>query len=219
MNARLGRRVDAVVTAYLSGHVPYGTDAGLEWRQPDPRHYLDLRVARFPDDVWKRYRKHKWEVRLNVDVAAVVDRCASAPRRNDVLWITGDLREMYLELAEAGLVWSIEVYDGPDLIAGEFGLPLGGAFFCESKFHDRPGAGSFCTGSSVLTLAACGFQVYDAQYGPPYLNRFSARGLESVTNEKFPALLAQAHASRFRWLNQGLPTTPTEAVLRADGSS
>lgn len=215
----VGPDLGAALNGYLSGRVPWGTESGVEWRLPSPRHYLDLRSARFPEDVWKRYRKRGWKVRLNHDLTAVIDRCAHATRRNDVLWITDDLRAMYLEFERAGLAWSIEVYEGETLISGEFGLPLGGTFFCESKFHDRPGSGSFCSGSSVLTLAALGFQVYDAQYGPPYLNRFSTRGLEKISADEFPALLAQAHDYRFRWMNQGLPTTPAEAVLPGPGAA
>ncbi|WKX74563.1 leucyl/phenylalanyl-tRNA--protein transferase [Streptomyces sp. XD-27] len=201
------------MAGYLSGHVPWGVGDEIIWRVPEPRFYLDLAHARFPHTVWKRTRRRGWTGRINGDFEQVMRGCAEAPRANDTEWITPAVAEQYRALHRAGLAVSFEVWHGEDLIAGEIGVLAGGVYFCETKFHRADEAGNFLSGMAVLTLADAGFSVYDTQYGPAYLGRFSSKGLEPLDADAFPMVMARAAAKRFERIGAGAPAVLTKPVL------
>lgn len=205
--------VEAAIAGYLSGHVPYGLADEIVWRVPTPRFHLDLAYARFPRDVWSRTSHRGWSVRINSDFAQVVRRCADTPRADTTQWLTPALISLYTAMHTAGLACSFEVWDGADLVGGEFGVIASGAYFCESKFHRASGAGNLSTGAAVLTLADAGFSVYDAQYGPDYLRRYSTGGLKPFDADYFPTALARAAAKRFQHFCAGGPVELTTPVL------
>ncbi|MGW0574826.1 leucyl/phenylalanyl-tRNA--protein transferase [Streptomyces sp. NPDC002920] len=205
--------VDAIMAGYMSGRVPWGIGDEIVWRVPAPRFRLDLGYARFPNSVWKSTRRRGWTPRVNGDFEQVMRGCAEAPRANDTVWITDAVAAQYAALHRAGLACSFEVWDGTNLIAGEIGVLAGGVYFCETKFHRADEAGNFLSGTAVLTLADAGFSVYDAQYGPKYLARFSSRGLEPFDEEMFPLLMARAAAKRFECISSGAPKELTTPVL------
>ncbi|MEU8926011.1 leucyl/phenylalanyl-tRNA--protein transferase [Kitasatospora sp. NPDC048545] len=205
--------LDPVLAGYLSGHVPWGVGDEIVWRVPEPRFYLDLAHARFPDSVWKRTRRLGWTGRINRDFEQVLQGVAETPRSNDTEWITPAIADQYRALHRAGLASSFEVWNGDDLIAGELGVLVGGVYFCETKFHRVAESGNFLSGMAVLTLANAGFSVYDAQYGPAYLERFSTKGLEPFDADTFPDLVARAAARRYRHIGAGAPAVLTKPVL------
>lgn len=137
-------------------------------------------------------------MRVNSDFPQVVRHCADTPRADSTPWLTPRLIALYAALHAAGLACSFEVWDGAELVAGEFGVVASGVYFCESKFHRASGAGNLSTGAAVLTLADAGFSVYDAQYGPDYLQRYSTHGLKPFDADYFRTALARAAAKRFQ---------------------
>jgi leucyl/phenylalanyl-tRNA--protein transferase len=112
--------------------------------------------------------------------------------------LTPVLTDAYARMHEAGTACSFEVWEDEELIGGEFGVILGGVYFCESKFHTASGAGNYATGIAVTSLAASGFTVYDAQYGPRYLDRFSTHGLEPFGPDTFRRMLPEAASAHFQ---------------------
>jgi leucyl/phenylalanyl-tRNA--protein transferase len=205
--------LDVVVAGYLSGHVPYGIEDEIVWRVPAPRYYLDLQHARFPSKIWKRMAGYRWTVKINNAFGRVVELCGDMPRADATHWLTPRMAELYLALQRAGMACSFEVWDGDDLIGGEFGVLIAGTYFCETKFHTVSDAGNLCSGAAVLTLAAAGFTNYDTQYGPQYLSRFSSRGLEPFDAEVFSNLVERAAVHRFRHFASGAPTALSIPVL------
>lgn len=213
MSTDLAWPLQAVFSGYLSGHVPYGLADEIVWRRPVPRFCLDLEHARFPKDVWSRTSGRGWDVRVSTAFDQVVEMCASTPRAESAQWLTPPMVKLYDSLYQADLACSFEVWRSGELIAGEFGILIGGTFFCESKFHTVSGAGNLCTGAAVLTLAASGFSIYDAQYGPSYLRRFSTRGLEPFDRPEFAPAVARAAERRLHHMIAGGTVVLSAPVL------
>ena len=103
----------------------------LGWWSPDPRGILrpaDVHVSRS-----LRRSLRRFTVSVDGCFAAVVAACAD-PRRPHG-WISAEYQRSYLRLHALGWAHSIEVWDGPRLAGGLFGIEVGGLFAAESKYH------------------------------------------------------------------------------------
>lgn len=122
----------------------------IGWFSPTPRAILPLdglRVRRSLRKTCKRYR-------VSVDTAyeAVLDACAD--ERRDGGWINTEFRSCYLELFDAGMSHSVEVWDADGrLVGGLFGVSSGGLFAGESMFHD-PEYGRDASKTALMALVA-----------------------------------------------------------------
>ena len=103
----------------------------LGWWSPDPRGILrpaDVRVSRS-----LRRSLRRFSVSIDTCFDAVVAGCADPARPHG--WISPEYRRSYQQLHQLGWAHSIEVWDGPLLAGGLFGVEVGGLFAAESKFH------------------------------------------------------------------------------------
>jgi leucyl/phenylalanyl-tRNA---protein transferase len=168
---------DRVLLAYARGIFPWPHEGyPLLWFSPDPRLVLrpaDLRVSRRLE---RTIRQHRFEVRLDTDCRAVIDGCASAPRRDDIgTWITPAMREAYVALHDLGYVHSAEAWQGDDLVGGVYGVSLGGVFVGESMFAAVSDASKVALVTLVRQLVRWEFDLFDAQVFTPHVARFGAR--------------------------------------------
>lgn len=131
---------DASITlaAYYSGVFPMplnesGFAGQMGWWSPVRRGVLDLGDLR----VTRSLRKSGRHYTTTVDLAfgEVLRRCADPSRPGG--WIDGQVRRVYSELYERGIVHSVETWDGQGHLAGGlYGVSLHGLFAGESMFHD-----------------------------------------------------------------------------------
>lgn len=126
------------VAAYHSGvfpmPLPQNDDAYMGWWSPRQRGVLPLDGVRVTRSL-RKSAKH-CTTTIDVDVAQVIDRCADPDRPGG--WITEPVRQVYLQLAEAGVVHSIETWnEAGTLVGGLYGVSIGGLFAGESMFHDQ----------------------------------------------------------------------------------
>src|SRR5262249_37708244 len=73
------------------------------------------------------------------------------------------IRTLYRGLYARGHCHTVEVYDGPDLVGGLYGVSLGGAFFGESMFHRVRDASKIALVHLVARLKAGGFVLLDTR--------------------------------------------------------
>lgn len=129
--------VKRLVYAYASGIFPWFSQEGeIFWFSPDPRLVLypgQFKKSRSFDRV---IRSNKYEVRFDTAFKEVIEACAQVPRiGQEGTWITPDFVDGYLEIHQAGLAHSVEVFHEGRLAGGLYGVSLGLAFFGESMFH------------------------------------------------------------------------------------
>ncbi|HET8600328.1 MAG TPA: leucyl/phenylalanyl-tRNA--protein transferase [Segeticoccus sp.] len=124
-----------ILAAYRAGMFPMGLgDNGTDpmgWWCPDPRGVL--LPGGFHASRSLRRSARSMEVRVDTAFADVVRGCAAPQRRGR--WITPAVLTAYTRLHELGWAHSVEVWQGPDLVGGLYGLAIGGLFAGESMFH------------------------------------------------------------------------------------
>jgi leucyl/phenylalanyl-tRNA--protein transferase len=143
----------------------------------------ELRVAHYLREfhVSKSDRRHArdLEVSLDTDVAACLDAIvAYHPQR----WLTEPLCDALLDLAStprSGVrVHSVEIYRGPELVAGEIGYACGTVYTSMAGFHGLSGAGKvqlLCLGK---LLARGRYSFWDLGMPMEYKGALGGREIE-----------------------------------------
>ncbi len=173
-----------LLEAYRRGLFPMADpfDGSLGWFGPERRGVIPLDAFHTPRRL-RRYLK-SFEFATDRDFAGVVDGCA-----RPVTWISGELRDAYLELHRLGIAHSVEAYRDGRLAGGLYGVHLGGAFMAESMFHAVSNASSACLVKLVERLRHRKFALLDVQQVLPHTARF---GAVEIPRAEYLARLAAA---------------------------
>jgi len=160
-------------------------DDDIFWVAPQRRGILPLDGFHISRSLARRIRREQYQITTDVDFGGVVDGCAD---RTDT-WINDVIRQNYLHLHENGHAHSLEVWDGPDLVGGVYGVVLGAAFFGESMFSRRTDASKIALAYLVDRLNLAGFTLFDTQFLTLHLA--SLGGIE-ISRAQYSRRLAQA---------------------------
>lgn len=183
---------ELIIRAYRAGIFPMAEDAADEdlfWVSPEMRGIIPLDGFRLSASLRKAIRKSHFTIRVDTDFDAVIEGCATVGQDRDATWINNTIRAVYGELFRRGVAHTVEVWDGPDLVGGLYGLAIGGAFFGESMFHRRTNASKMAMAHLVDRLRAGGFVLLDTQFLTPHLA--SLGGVE-IPREVYEERLAEA---------------------------
>jgi leucyl/phenylalanyl-tRNA--protein transferase len=162
-----------LVRAYREGIFPMALeDDEIGWFSPDPRGILPLETFHVPARLARTIRRAGFEVRIDTDFEGVMRACAAD--RDEGTWISEEIVEAYTALHRLGLAHAVEVWQGPLLAGGLYGVHLGGAFFGESMFHRVTDASKVALAALVDRLARRGFALLDVQWVTPHLECFGA---------------------------------------------
>ncbi|WP_282022112.1 leucyl/phenylalanyl-tRNA--protein transferase [Ruegeria faecimaris] len=145
-------------------------DPDLFWVDPKFRGIFPLDGFHISRSLARRIRNCGYTVSINRDFAGVVDGCAD---RTDT-WINQELRTLYQKLNQSGHAHSLEIWDGPNLVGGVYGVTLGAAFFGESMFSRRKDASKIALAYLVDRLRSCGFKLFDTQFLTAHLASLGA---------------------------------------------
>jgi len=197
---------DLIVRAYKAGIFPMAEDASspdLFWVSPEQRGIIPLDGFKLSRSMRKVMRTHPYSIRVDTDFAATIEGCATSGTDRDSTWINATIRELYGELFERGICHTVEVWDGPEIVGGLYGLAIGGAFFGESMFHRKTNASKIALAHLVERLIAGGFLLLDTQFLTDHLK--SMGGIE-IPRETYERMLAEALtvSSKFRALDGGI---------------
>jgi leucyl/phenylalanyl-tRNA--protein transferase len=162
-----------LLSAYASGVFPMAQSrdaTDLHWVDPRKRGIFDLDNFHISRSLSRQILRDTWTIRTNYDFAAVVTACAG----REETWINAEIYALYQTLHQNGFAHSLEVWDGPDLIGGVYGVTLGAAFFGESMFSRRTNASKIALAYLVDRLRAGGFTLFDTQFLTPHLASLGA---------------------------------------------
>ncbi len=182
---------ERLILAYSSGIFPWPTDEHpLLWHSPDPRFVVEQSKLHVPRSLTKAMRKGRYRCSLDRAFRPVIESCATRPRPGQSgTWITAQMVEAYVALHELGCCHSVEVWEGDELVGGLYGVSLGGAFFGESMFSDRPDASKAGFVRLTEQLGRWDIDLIDSQVHTTHMERFGAehwprpRYLERLTAE------------------------------------
>lgn len=192
---------ERLFAAYRLGYFPWFSEGEpILWWHPDPRFVLYPDKLRVSKSMRPYFNQGKYHIRYDTAFERVMRHCQETFRPGQWgSWITEDLIRSYVQLHEAGLAHSVEVYEGEELVGGLYGLALGRVFFGESMFHLRPNASKFGFISLVRRLAERGYRLIDCQQETRHLKSL---GGESVSRTAFIDQLAEIeaeHTERGAW--------------------
>lgn len=209
--------IDAVLAGKLDPHlVLWGYSRGIfpmgdpdsdriDWYAPDPRGIIDLDRFHVPRNLRPLLASAAFRVTVNQAFDRVIRGCAN--RRQT--WITETIIDCYTELHALGHAHSVEVWHGPDLAGGLYGVAIGGAFFGESMFHVRAHASKVALAALVRQMKRQGFLLLDIQFITAHLARF---GAVAIPREEYLQRLGRALRKECAFLRPGQQTIELTAT-------
>ena len=192
---------ELVLEGYARGIFPMAdpSDGSLGWYSPDPRAVLPLDAVHVPRSLARTIRSGRFRITVDLAFEEVIMACAAPRVEEPESWIDDRIVEVFTCLHRLGWGHSVEAWTGDDLVAGLYGVAVGGAFFGESMFSDpvrgRDGS-KVCLVHLVEHLNRCGFRLLDVQFTTPHLERFGCIELE---RSEFLARLERAVSMGPRW--------------------
>jgi leucyl/phenylalanyl-tRNA---protein transferase len=180
-----------LLTAYAEGIFPwFDEDSPILWWSPDPRLVLEPSALHVPSSLRRTLRRGRYRVTADAAFEQVIRSCASRERPGqEGTWITPGMAAAYVALHGLGFAHSFEAWDGEVLAGGLYGVSLGGAFFGESMFADRPDASKVAFVRAIEWLSRADIDLVDCQVRTDHLVRFGAR---EVPRAEFLGRLAAA---------------------------
>jgi leucyl/phenylalanyl-tRNA--protein transferase len=183
---------ELIIRAYQAGIFPMAEDASspdLFWVSPEMRGIIPLDGFHISRSLRKTLRSHPYQVKVDTDFDAVIEGCATAGVDRESTWINPEIRRLYGALFTRGLVHTVEVWNGADLVGGLYGVSLGAAFFGESMFHRKTDCSKIAMANLLFRLKAGGYRLLDTQFVTDHLKTFG--GIE-IPREDYELRLADA---------------------------
>jgi leucyl/phenylalanyl-tRNA--protein transferase len=180
-----------LVSAYRQGIFPWPMSDGempIEdmpalWFSPDPRAILDFKNLHLSDSLRRFQKKCRWRFSRNEAFAQVLDECALQPRPGQTgTWIIPALKSGMLALFHQGNAWSVEVWEGANLVGGIYGVLFPGFCSGESMFHKKSNASKLALIYAVESLKKEGHDWMDIQVMTTHLK---ALGAEEISRADF----------------------------------
>lgn len=191
---------EQILRAYALGYFPMTLEQGqdISWIKPKRRGVLPLNGLHISRSLSRTLRKGTYTIKVDTAFADVMEGCANRPET----WISPEIRQMFLNLHEAGHAHSIECWKGDNLVGGLYGLAIRGMFAGESMFSYAANASKIALVALVDILNNNGFVLLDTQFVTPHLESLGAM---EVSGEVFDEQLKQALRIEAKW-----PTTPSK---------
>lgn len=207
---------EILLRAYAMGIFPMAQsreDPEIHWVDPRRRGVFPLEGFHISRSLRRSLLRPDYTVSVDHNFADVVAGCADRPET----WINPQISALYSALHDAGFAHSLEVWSGPDLIGGVYGVTLGGAFFGESMFSRRTDASKIALAWLVHRLRAGGFRLFDTQFLTPHL---ASLGAQEITRQTYHRLLGAALETQAKFAPEGYCPYPSLiSSMGASGSS
>lgn len=184
--------IDSIIQGYAQGYFLMANDGenSLGWYGSRKRALIPLDERfRYPHSLRRVLNQNRFSVAVNRDFDAVVEGCAN----REITWISGELKQIYKALNQAGYAHSFETWQGDELAGGILGIVIGGGFIGESMFFNIPEGSKVAMVKLVERLREREFVFFDAQMNNPHLERF---GAYDVSERQYKALLKLALSRR-----------------------
>jgi leucyl/phenylalanyl-tRNA--protein transferase len=190
---------ELILRAYQAGIFPMAEDASsdaLFWVSPQQRGVIPLDAFHISKSLRKTLKTHNYSIKVDTDFAATIEGCATAGTERDSTWINPAIRSLYGQLFDSGYVHTVEVWEGPELVGGLYGVSIGAAFFGESMFHRKTDCSKIAMAHLLTRLQAGNYRLLDTQFITDHLRTFG--GIE-IPREDYEVRLADALGHQADW--------------------
>jgi len=181
-----------LLTAYSRGIFPMAEerdDEDVFWIDPDRRGILPLDEFRLSHRLARTIRSTRLRMTVDTAFSEVIAACADPGPQRPKTWINPLIERSYGNLHSKGHAHSVEVWDGPNLAGGLYGVSIGAAFFGESMFSRQRDASKIALVHLVARLKAGGYRLLDTQFVTEHLKQF---GAIEIPREHYRDLLRDA---------------------------
>ena len=122
--------------AYQLGIFPWNNPGEeILWWCPDPRFVLFPKDLKISKSMRKIMRDEVFTFTENKDFREVIEACKNTFRKDqEGTWLSEELVSSIMQLHEAGIAKSIEVWQNEKLVGGFYGMQIGKVFCGESMF-------------------------------------------------------------------------------------
>jgi len=142
--------------------------------QPKKRFLIPINNFHVPKKLFKLFKKNTFTFKINNNFESVISKCQLANRKDNGTWINNIILDSYLNLHYEKMAHSVECYDQNRLIAGLYGVHIGGCFFGESMFSELSNTSKFCLLYLIAILKKNSFSILDSQFYNEHLIQFGA---------------------------------------------
>lgn len=171
---------EEIIHAYRTGYFPMAESskpgAPVYWYTAHWRGIIPMVEFHISRRTLRYIRKFGYEPAINTSFEAVVSACA----QRESTWISPEIKNTFLYLHQHGYAHSVEVMQDGELAGGLYGLALGGAFFAESVFQNRPEAHKAAMLFCHQQLKQQGFLLWDVQFFTEHLAQFGCRQIKAA---------------------------------------
>ena len=177
MSGRIQVTPDLLLRAYSIGLFPMAETrdaSSIFWIDPERRGVLPLDRFHVPRRLRRTVRRSSYTITCDTDFDRVIEGCAQITDDRRDTWINDEIRHLYRELFRRGLVHTLEVRNGDELVGGLYGVALGSVFFGESMFSRVRDASKIALVHLAARLHHGGFTLLDTQFITPHLAQFGA---------------------------------------------
>ena len=147
--------------------------------QPKKRFLIPINNFHVPKKLLKLFKKNTFTFKINNNFESVISKCQLANRKDNGTWINSIILDSYLNLHYEKMAHSVECYDQNRLIAGLYGVHIGGCFFGESMFSELSNTSKFCLLYLIAILKKNSFSLLDSQFYNEHLIQFGAFEIEN----------------------------------------
>ena len=185
-----------LLSAYGRGIFPwYQDDDPILWWSPIERcvirpdnFYISTRLRR-------QLRQARYQIKSDTAFSDVISACAE-PRGDGGTWITPEMIDAYTQLHEYGGAHSVEVWDGPSLVGGIYGVQVGSLFCGESMFSRVNNGSKIAVAHLLRWMNAAGLDMLDCQLSNPHL---LSLGAQTMQRDTFLGDLSTAREKTCSW--------------------
>lgn len=184
--------IERLLLAYRNGIFPWYSDGEpIVWYSPDERMVLFPDELKISKSMRQLLNKDVFKVTYNQAFEEVILNCKNIARKDEFgTWITDEMQEAYLKLHKLGIVKSVEVWKGDELVGGLYGLEIGTIFCGESMFSKVSNASkvafiSLVTGRSRSDQSVSKYKLIDCQIYNEHLASLGAREIDRTEFLKY----------------------------------
>lgn len=166
-----------LLSAYGQGIFPWSTPGDpILWWSPDPRCVIDPSHFHVSRSLQRLLIKKRFTFSTDKAFESTINACSVIERPGqDGTWIDDAMIDAYVRLHYMGHAHSVEVWDGPDLVGGLYGVATGSMFSGESMFSLVSNASKSALALLAAALAAQGVRWIDCQVETDHLKSLGAQ--------------------------------------------
>lgn len=156
------------------------------WTSPRQRAVVPIEGYKVHKDVKRYHRQERFQITRNQAFEEVLQNCADSRQST---WITSDIMDLYRDLFEMRIAFSVEAWKDGELAGGLFGYRINGLIATKSLFYRKPNASKVAFYDHLLAIQQENISVHDVQMLTPLTTSFGA-GL--INREEYHSSLMKA---------------------------